>query len=238
MKTVGWAALMLLAGSVFVASAQEEQYAYSANAVGVIRKTLPSKKMMMVALPLDDASSTNAVVPFANLPFLTTLPNGSSINIWDVSNSAWVTATKTVGKWRGAATNESVSAGQSLFIKNGGTSSVLITLVGEVPDDPSITIPLANASQLQGCANPYPVAFEFAKSALASNAVNGSSVNFWDTDAGTSGEWVTATKTVGKWRGGAANYEVAPGEGFMMKFGATTVSGGAWTVSKPYEWPE
>lgn len=233
----GFVVAGLLAGFVSHAVAQSAT-AYSSSAIGVIKKTVPAGKMVLMSIPLDDPESTSAEIPFLQLPFLSSLPNGSAVNIWDTTNSKWVIANKVVGKWRGAATNESLHVGQSIFVKNGGGSEVTLMLTGEVPADADISISLAGANQLQACANPYPVPFDFATSALASNAVNGSSVNFWDPNAGVAGEWVLANKVVGKWRGTGAAYTVQPAEGFMMKYGGSTAAGGTWTVSKPYVWPE
>ena len=235
MKAVGLTAVALLSGFVLMASAQEDQYAYSANAVGVIRKTLPAGKMMLVSVPLDDATSTNAAIPFLELPFLTTLPNNSTINMWDPETSEWVSGVKSRGKWSGLVTNESLQSGQSLFIKNGGSSAVTLTLVGEVPEDSSIPVALANANQIQGCANPYPVSFVFGTSSLASNAVNNSTVNFWDVE---NSDWISGSKSRGSWDAKVRTKTVAPAEGFLLKNGATAASGRTWEVSKPYEWPE
>ena len=235
MKAVGLTAVALLSGFVLMASAQEDQYAYSANAVGVIRKTLPAGKQMLISIPLDDATSTNAAIPFMELPFLATLQNNSSANVWDPVNSAWISGVKTRGKWAGPVTNVSLQPGQPLFIKNGGAAAVAITLVGEVPEDSSIPVALAAANQIQGCANPYPVSFVFGTSALASNAVNNSSVNFWDVE---NGVWISGSKTRGSWSTTVRSKTVAPAEGFLLKNGPTAASGGTWEVSKPYEWPE
>lgn len=232
----GWLVAALLAAFVSSAVAQSAT-AYSSSAVGVIKKTLAAKKMALLSIPLEDTASTDAAIPFSSIPFLGSLPNGSSINIWDSNNSQWLTANKVVGKWRGTATNESVQVGQAIFVQNGGTSEVTLLVSGEVPADATISVPLANAGELQACANPYPVPFAFTNSTLASGAVNGSTVNFWDSNAGTAGAWVTANKVVGKWRGTGAAYVVQPGEGFMLQQGSSAASGGSWTVVKPYSWP-
>lgn len=231
--------ILLVAGVfsalAFQASAQDEQYAYSANAVGVIRKTLPGGKQMLLSVPLDDAASTNAAIPFMELTFLSTLPNNSSANVWDPVNNEWISGVRTRGKWVGAITNVALQAGQPIFILNGGASPVTITLVGEVPEDSSIPIALANANQMQGYANPYPVSFVFGTSALASNAVNNSSVSFWDVE---NNDWISGSKTRGAWNTTVRSKTVAPAEGFLLVHGPTAASGGTWEVSKPYEWPE
>lgn len=220
--------------------AAAEDFAYSANAIGVIRKTIPAGKMMLLSIPLDNPSSTNAAIPFLQLPFLSSLPSGSSVNIWDSNNSKWLTANKIGAGWAGSARNESIQSGQSIFVKNGGSSEVSLLLSGDVPSEESISVALASAGQLQACANPYPVPFVFKTSSLASNAVNGSSVNFWDVEAGGTGAWVTANKMppLGNWVGSGASYEVQPAEGFMIKHGATATAGRSWTVAKPYVWPD
>ena len=236
MKALGLAVAAVLTGFVAMASAQDDTNSvYSANVVGVIRKTLPAGKQMLISVPLDDMASTNAAIPFLELPFLSTLPNNSSANVWDPVNNEWISGVRTRGKWAGAITNVALRAGQPIFLLNGGASPVTITLVGEVPEDSSIPIALANANQMQGYANPYPVAFVFGTSALASNAVNNSSVSFWDVE---NNDWISGSKTRGAWSTTVRSKTVNPAEGFLLVHGPTAASGGTWEVSKPYEWPE
>lgn len=223
---------------VFQTLADDEQYAYSANAVGVIRKSIPAGKMALLSIPLDDSASTNAAIPFFELPFLSSLPNRSTVSLWDPANAKWLQAKKGVGgKWGGDTnilSTMSVSSGQSLFIENGSsTKEVVITIVGEVPVDENIPVALGTANQMVLCANPYPVAFAFTNSTLALQSKNTANADFWDMEGS---QWVSATKGVGgKWRG-ATNQVVSPAEGFMYTSGKTETNT-TWVVDKPYEWP-
>ena len=239
MRTLGFAVVTtVLAGVVSMASAQEETYAYSANAVGVIRKTIPAGKMMLMSVPLDDMASTNAGIPFFELPFLASLPNRSTVSLWDPANARWLQAKKGVGgKWGGDTnilSSMSVYSGQALFIENGSSSKdISITLVGEVPEDENIPVALGAANQMVLCSNPYPVPFTFTNSVLAIQSKNTANADFWDMNAS---QWVSATKGVGgKWRG-ATNQVVNPGEGFMYT-SAKSETNTTWVVDKPYEWP-
>lgn len=191
--------------------------------------------MMLVSVPLDDMASTNAAIPFLELPFIAVLPNKSTANIWDPVNSKWIFGTKNRGSWSGLVTNQLLHPGECIFIQNGGSAAVTFSMVGEVPEDASIPVALAGAGQMQGCANPYPVSFEFGTSALASNAVNKSTVNFWDVEQG---KWIYGAKSRGSWDAIVKTNIVAPGEGFLLQHGSTASSGQMWEVTKPYEWPQ
>ena len=228
-RVIGLLAACSLAAFVSSAVAQE---AYSANAIGVIKKTIPAGKMALISIPLDDSESTNAAIPFLELPFLSSFPNKSTANLWDSDASEWVYGKKTLGKWSGAITNMSVQPGQAIFFENGGSSPIEIIMSGEVPSDPQITVGLAAASHMVACANPYPVPFAFTNSALAAQAKNGAQANFWDVDSST---WRYTKKTLGKWSG-QNDAVVNPGDGFMFLSSATETNTG-WVVSKPYEWP-
>ena len=223
------AAATALVLSSSLATAQE---AYSANAIGVIKKTIPAGKMALISIPLDNTESTNAAIPFLELPFLSSLPNKSTANMWDSAGVKWVSGKKSLGKWGGDITNMYIHSGQSIFFENGGSSPVTLIFSGEVPSDAEISVGLAAPSHMVACANPYPVSFDFTNSVLARQAKNGSQANFWDMNANT---WRFCKKSLGKW-GGTASTVVEPGDGFMFQSGATETNT-AWVVSKPYEWP-
>ena len=206
--------------------------AYSSTAVGVIKKTIPAGKMALISIPLDNPESTNAAIPFLELPFLSVFPNKSTANLWDSSSSKWVYGKKTLGKWSGDITNMCIHSGEAILFENGGSSSVEIIMSGEVPSDPQIPVGLAAAEHMVACANPYPVPFAFTNSVLAKQAKNGSQANFWDVEANT---WRYTKKTLGKWSG-ENTMVVEPGEGFMF-LSSPTETNSTWTVSKPYEWP-
>ena len=231
MKAVGLVALALVIGTVMMASAQEEQYAYSANAVGVIRKTIPAGKMVLVTMPFDDMMSTNAAIPFLELPFLSSLPNKSEANMWDAVSSKWVTGTKSLGKWSGAITNLSLGLGDAIFFLNGSKNDVTITMLGDVPTDSSIAIQVVPANHITGCANPYPSSFVFTNSVLAKQSKNGTMVSFWDVNTS---QWQSLSKSLNKWSG-ATNMVVEPGVAFLYQSGKSDTNT-SWTVVRPYTW--
>ncbi len=232
----------LLAGFVSHALAQSAT-AYSSTAVGVIKKSIPAGGQILMSIPLDleAMDDSTATIAFTDLPFLSVMPIGSTANIWDSENSTWISGTKRPTGWVGAITTCRLSAGQALFLKNGSKSADLeLVFSGSVPEDPEITVNLVEANQLQLMANPYPVPCKFTETSLASNAVMGSTINFWvvDTNLAAKGTYLSGNKRpTGKWTTSIANYVVSPAEGFYFKQGATAATNEQWEVGKPYEWP-
>ena len=229
----GWLVAALLAAFVSSAVAQSAT-AYSSCAVGVIRKTLPAGKMVLVSIPLDIAAiDDDATIAFTNLPFISVFPNKSSANMWSTNSQTWISGVVSRGKWTGDITGAKLVPGESLFLKNGGTTDLEIVFSGSVPNDDEISLDIVSASRIQACANPYPVPFEFGASTLASNAVNNSSVSFWDVD---NGKWISGNKSRGSWQSNVKSYSVSPAEGFLFKNGANG-SSIDWVVKRPYSWP-
>lgn len=224
-QVFGWVVAGLFAATVSSALGQE---AYSANAIGVIKKTVPAKGYAFLSLPLD--STLNADLKFSETPFMD-LSAGSSITIWDVTNSVWNTTIKTArGGW-GSFSNQVIQVGQPLFVYNYSSSDYEAIFSGEVPTDANLSVAIP-AKGYQTIANPYPVPFVWGTSAIASNAAAGSSATCWDND---SQAWKSNVKTArGGWSSFATN-TINPGEGiFFYEYGS---DGYQWTVSKPYSWP-
>lgn len=241
-RRVKWLVLASVIAA-FVSQAQAQE-AYSANAIGVIRKTIPAGGQILLSIPLDleGMDDATASIAFNDLPFLSKFPTKSTANIWDTQNNCWISGAKKIsGKWDGPITNCNLHAGQALFLQNGSSSADLeIVFSGSVPDDDTIPLNLATANQLQLMSNPYPVPYKFTETALASNAVNGSTVNFWviDTSKPAKGRFVSGKKGLtGVWSTDIADYVVLPGEGFYFTQGNKATAGQQWVVGKPYEWP-
>ncbi len=232
-KVFGLVVAGLLAGFVSHAVAQSAT-AYSSSAIGVIKKTVPAGKMILVSIPLDiEAMDDDATIAFTNLPFISGFPNKSSANLWSTNTQTWISGVVSRGKWTGDITEAKLVPGESVFLKNGGTTDLEIIFSGSVPNDNEISLDIVSASRIQACANPYPVPFEFGSSALASNAVNNSSVSFWDVD---NGKWISGNKSRGSWQSDVKSYSVSPAEGFLFKNGANG-SAMDWVVDRPYSWP-
>lgn len=223
------AAATALVLSSSLAAAQE---AYSANAIGVIKKTLPAGKLVSISVPLDQESDEGQGFTFGSVPAITNLPNGTIANFWDVTNQKWVSQGKTAKAGWGAQQNRLIAPGECFFIKNNQSTNIELIISGEVPSDASISRGLP-VGALQSVANPYPVPMVFSNFTFAAALPNGSIANFWDE---ANQKWVSQGKTAKAGWGAQQSREIAPGEGFFVKPNTnSTVT--TWTEVRPYTWP-
>lgn len=229
-RMIGLLAACSLAAFVSSAVAQE---AYSANAIGVIRKTLPAKAYSFISIPLN--SSQNAEMLFSET-CLMDLPSSSRVLVWNAVSNVWESHTKSAparGGW-GAFSNSVLQVGQPLFVYNYGTTPFSAVFSGEVPDESELSTPGIPGKGYQTVANPYPVPMVFGETDLATNAAASSRALTWDAEANT---WISHTKAVparGGWGSFATNV-IQPGDGiFFYEYSA---NGRNWTVEKPYAWP-
>lgn len=229
-QVFGFVVAGLLAGFVSHAVAQSAT-AYSSSAIGVIKKTIPANKLVLISVPLDQASDEGQGFVFSSVPAISNMPNGSVVNFWDAENQKWIPQNKTARAGWGAQKDRLVAAGECFFLKNSGTSDLELVISGEVPADATISRGLP-ASALQVVANPYPVAMVFTNFSFASMVPNGSVANFWDVD---SQRWIPQNKTARAGWGAQKDREIAPGEGIFIKSASTAAS--TWTESRPYTWP-
>lgn len=227
-QVFGWVVAGLLAATVSSALAQE---AYSANAIGVIKKTLPAGKLSLISVPLDQDSDEGEGFVFQSVPAISNMPNGSVANFWDTENQKWVSQTKLSKTGWGSQKNREIAPGESFFLKNPQVTNLELVVSGEVPSDGSISRTLPGQA-LQLIANPYPVSMVFTNFSFASGLPNGSVANFWDVE---NQKWISQTKLAKTGWGSQKNREIAPGEGFFVK-SATNVPT-AWSESRPYTWP-
>ena len=218
----------LLAGFVSSAVAQE---AYSSSAIGVIKKTIPAGKLVLLSIPLDQESDEGSGFIFGSVPAISNMPNGSYANFWDTENQQWIPQPKTAKSGWGAQKNRLIAPGECFFLKNPGSSDLELVISGEVPADASMSRGLPG-NALQVVANPYPVAMVLTNFSFASSVPNGSYANFWDVD---SQSWIPQPKSAKSGWGAQKNREIAPGEGFFVKPATTAAT--TWTESRPYSWP-
>lgn len=206
----------------------DDTAAYSANAIGVIKKTLPAKSYSLVSIPLNESSGGEWV--FSQTPFFD-LPNNSAVMIWDVTNATWISQTKqSRGGWS-SFSNTVIHPGQPLFVYNYATTNIPVIFSGEVPDDASFSIGIPGKGY-QLLANPYPVAMTWGDTTLAANAANNSAVMLWDAENNT---WRSQTKQArGGWSTFVTNV-ISPADGIFFYEYAN--DGYLWTVEKPYTWP-
>lgn len=227
---VGLAAVAacMVAASAYAQSAT----AYSSSAIGVIKKTIPAGKRVLISIPLDQATDVGEGFKITDIPAFESAPNGTEVSFWvlgDNGTYSWMTQSKKKGKWQGDVTNLLVKIGDAFFIKNNGSSDIEFVVSGEVPSDESISQALPQDNRVL-VSNPYPVPMAFTDLAFQANVQNGSEVSIWDPDT----LWYTQSKKKGKWGGDITNHVFAPGEGFFVKSGDV---GTTWTESRPYTWP-
>jgi hypothetical protein len=230
-QVVGLVVAGLLAGFVSHAVAQSAT-AYSSSAIGVIKKTIPAQKLVLVSVPLDQESDEGQGFPFQSIAAISNMPNGSVANFWDATNQEWIPQSKSAkGGW-GAQKNRLIAPGECFFLYNPQTSDIELIVSGEVPADDSIARAIP-AGALQVVANPYPVSMAFTNFTFASAVPNGSVANFWDVE---NQEWVPQSKSAkGGWGAQKARV-IAPGEGFFVLPAANSTAT-TWTESRPYTWP-
>lgn len=228
-QVFGFVVAGLLAGFVSHAVAQSAT-AYSSSAVGVIKKTLPAGKRLLMSIPLDQDSDEGEGFIFSSVPAISNLPNGTSVGFWDVTNQVWVTQTKTARSGWGTQKNRRILAGEAFFLTSSSSSNIELVVSGEVPSDSAIAQALPNSARVLG-ANPYPVPTVLTNFTFASQVANGSSVGFWDVETQT---WITQSKTARSGWGTQKNREVTPGEGFFVQSANSAVT---WTETRPYTWP-
>jgi len=196
-------------------SSMAQSNVYSANIVGYVNVVFKGGgAFTLVANPFDDGNGNQ----LTNL--VASLPNKSSVQVWDPVNSTFVGSSKAAGAW---GTNFSIPPGTGFFVKNGAAPDVTNTFVGSVAvaNGASNSVALA-AGQfiLLGGAIPYSGnltdAYNTASFNLGATLPNKSSVQVWDPVAQT---FVGTSKAAGSW---GANITFTPGEGIFIKSGGAT----------------
>jgi hypothetical protein len=227
-RVIGLLAACSLAA--FVSSAVAQQQAYSANAIGVIKKTIPGNGSAFISIPLDNP---NGEMKFSDTPLMS-LPTSSQVSIYDPVEAVWVTGTKVApnrGGW-GSFSNRVISIYEPMFVQNAGSSDFVAIFSGNVPEEDSIDVHFYGAS-LQSFANPYPTPLVWSNSVVAANCKVSSKAYIWD-----GSQWIEGIKMAAN-RGGwnsFASRVIGPGEGvFFQEAGS---SDWTWEAEKPYVWPE
>lgn len=216
LSVVGVAVAMALSS---VALAEDTNAAYSANAVGVIKYSIPANGgLTCIALPLNPMDSSDAEQRWVwgETPIAQQLDNGSDVYFWN--GTGWDTFTKDIedGTWNRVARNYSLQPGEAIFVRSPkGSAAKTVSLLGELPVDDNITYSLTGSGNLdvRGI-TPYPVAGTFGTTSISSNLPAGSDVYFWN---GTG--WDTFTKDIedGTWNRVARNYSYFVGEGIFVR---------------------
>jgi hypothetical protein len=114
--------LLIAAAALVAATITSEAQVYSANIVGYVNVTMPANTLVLTSNPLDDGTNQ------AN-DLLGSLPNKSSIQIWNGSGFTQVAKTSA-----GFAGNPALPVGTGFFVKS--VSAYTNTFVGNVVPAP------------------------------------------------------------------------------------------------------
>jgi hypothetical protein len=114
--------LLIAAAALVAATITSEAQVYSANIVGYVNVTMPANTLVLTSNPLDDGTNQ------AN-DLLGSLPNKSSIQIWNGSGLTQVAKTSA-----GFAGNPALPVGTGFFVKS--VSAYTNTFVGNVVPAP------------------------------------------------------------------------------------------------------
>jgi len=149
------------------------------------------------------------------------LPNKSSIQVWDPVNQTFILSGKTLGNW---STNFPIPPGTGFFVKNSGAADITNVFVGSIAvangASNSAALP-ANSFVLLGSAVPYSgsiadVPYNTASLNLGPTLPNKSSIQVWDPAAQT---FILSGKTLGNW---SSNIVINPGQGLFIKSATAT----------------
>ena len=228
-------AAAVLAGAAFYAFADDDA-AYSANAVGVVKYTIPSNGVLTcVSLPLDPFGGEDAWY-WPDTELAKGLQGGSIVYFWNNNTLDWEYSTKSArGTWPAIQTTNlmMVSPGQAFFLRgpSGTKSNVVVSLLGELPVEESMSVGVTGGNNFDMRAiSMYPIEVVFTNSAFATNLPGGSMVYFWN-----GADWVYSTKNVrsNTWSTVEGKETLRVGEGvFVKKSGA----GMTVTEGRPFDW--
>lgn len=198
-------ALLALIGAGVVASMASLAFAdgdaaYSANAVGVVKYTIPANgQLVCVSLPLtpigdprDDGSWTWGDTSLANQ-----LDPGSVVYFW--KDNGWQSYTKNAitnalypNGWSKLANQRVIQQGEAFFLRGvtSVTNDVTISLLGQLPTEEEYDYDVTGYQYLDPRGpTVYPVNVTFIDTALAEQLDPGDSVYFW-----VDGGWQKATR--------------------------------------------
>ena len=217
-----------------VAFAQDTNAVNSANAVGVVKYTIPANAgLRCIALPLHpmETSSTNGYWVWGETSLAEQLDKGSMVYFWTGTKWAGFTKNRLTGVWTGAVDRE-IQPGEAFFVKSASsnTTDKIISLLGELPTEGTLSYDITGNSNLDTrSVTMYPVEMAFGSTELAESLPKGSMVYFW---TGTKWSGFTKNRLTGVWTG-VADRPVGVGEGIFVKS-----TGNAETIEmeRPFEW--
>jgi hypothetical protein len=215
----------------------DDDAAYSANAVGVVKYTIPARGgMTCVSLPLNPMNQEGAWY-WPDTSVAKNLPGGSIAYFWNPQTAGWDFSTKGLRDGQWAELNNTnlmmIAAGQAFFLRgpSSKTTNIVVSLLGELPTEGTLPVDVTGANNLdmRGISM-YPVEVVFTNTAYAQQLPGGSMVYFWD---GT--QWRFSTKNVRDktWSTVEGKETLFVGEGvFVRKAG----SGMVIEETRPFDW--
>lgn len=215
------AGVALVAGLASVSFAQDANSVDSANAVGVVKYTIPANgQLTCISLPLDPMS-TNSTWYWTDTQISQALPRGSYIYCW--RNGGWATSLKQKSGW---TENFEIQPGEAFFVKGNTTSNLVVSLLGELPVEATSLIPLTGSGYLDmTTVSMYPVAMALTNSAFA-DMPRSTYIYRWN---GTG--WDTCLKQKSGWT--EPNWTFGVGEGVYVKFNGTATN---VVETRPFNW--
>lgn len=222
-------ALLALIGAGVVASvaslavAQDAAVANSANAVGVLKYTIPANgELVCISFPMncmDDVYVDGVLQPegswaWTNNSVSAQMPANSMAYFWDVERETWQSSTKGGRGWNGVGAKKVLSPGEAFFLQGpSGCEEFQVSLLGELPTDEVSYYAVRGGGNLDPrTVSMYPVEVAFTNSGVASNLVNNSQVFVWE-----GGTWQASTKGGRGWNGVARSRTIKVGEGIFVK---------------------
>jgi len=216
----------------------QEVAAQSANAVGVVKYTIPPEGgFALISLPMNPLDGTNWV--WGQTSLAAQLDRGSIVYFWDKETLSWANFPKKTinGKWADEAANWELAPGEAIFVRSSPTNyePKVISLLGELPVESELTYDLQGGNQfdLHGLTM-YPVDGVFGDSELATALPKGSTIHFWDTN---SASWASYSRKLigsGAWPAEVLERSWKVGEGVFIQSKGTSVS--TVTNERPFNW--
>lgn len=239
-------ALLALIGAGVVASmaslafAADDSAAYSANAVGVVKFTIPANgALTCMSLPLncmEDVYVDGVLQPegswvWTNNAIASQMPANSIAYFWDVERETWQSSTKGGRGWNGVGAKKVLAPGEAFFLQGpSGCEEFQVSLLGELPTEEVSYYAVRGSGNLDPrtvCM--YPVEVAFTNSGVASNLVDNSQVFVWE-----GGTWQASTKGGRGWNGIARNRTMKVGEGVFVKSADNSPS--EISSGRPFTW--
>lgn len=204
-----------------LAALADDDAAYSANVVGVIKYTIPAGGgLTCIALPMkplqNGGGSTNKWF-WPETSLAQQMARNSIVYFWN--GTGWNTSTKQRSGWSDAEAlmeeENAILAGQAFFVQgpDDATEPQTISLLGELPMDTQYLTLTGSGNLDMTAITTFPVNMSLADSAF-SNLPRDSIVYQW-----TGSQWATSTKQRSSW---SENLEFGVGEGGFVELSGTT----------------